>query len=84
MGYVLTEKQQVLERWKQYFKEVLNNELTSEHTDSEIETKNMNEDVEILPPAYNEVSNIIRKLKNNKAPGPDNIVHEFINKEGES
>jgi len=35
-GNVLTEKQQVLERWKQYFKEVLNKELTSEHTDREI------------------------------------------------
>ena len=75
---VLTEKQQVLERWKQYFKEVLNNELTSEHTDREIEIKNLNEDVDILPPTYNEVSNIIRKLKNNKTPGPDNIVHESI------
>jgi len=39
MGNVLTEKQQVLERLKQYFKEVLNNELTSEHTDREIEIK---------------------------------------------
>jgi len=84
MGNILTEKQQVLERWKQYFKEVLNNELTSEHTDSEIEIKNLNEDEELLPPTYNEASNIIRKLKNNKAPGPDNIVHEFINKEGKS
>jgi len=33
-GNVMTEKQQVLERWKQYFKEVLN-----EHTNREIEIK---------------------------------------------
>ena len=78
MGNVLTEKQQVLERWKQYFKEVLNNELTSEHTDRDIEIKILNEDVELLPPTYNEVSNIIRKLKNNKASGPDNIVPELV------
>ena len=80
---VLTEKQQVLERWKQYFKEVLNNELTSEHTDREIEIKNLNEDVDILPPTYNEVSNIIRKLKNNKAPGPHNIIPELIKEGGQ-
>ena len=74
----MTEKQQVLERWKKYFKDVLNNELTSEHTDREAEIKNLNEDVDIWPPTYNEVSNTIRKLKNNKAPGPDNIVPELI------
>jgi len=78
MGNILTGKQQVLEWWKQYIKEVLNNELTSEHTDREIEIQNLNEDLEILPITYNEVSNIIRKLKNNKAPGPDNIVPELI------
>jgi len=49
-GNILTGEQQVLERWKQFFKEVLNNELTSEHIDREIEIKNLNEDVDILPP----------------------------------
>jgi len=39
--------------------------------------------VEILPPTYNEVSNIVRKLKNNKAPSPDNIVPELIKEEGQ-
>jgi len=80
-GKVLTEKQQVLERWKHYFNEALNWELTPEHTNSEHESENLNEEVEIPPSTYNEVSDIIQKLRNNKAPGPDNIIYELI-KEG--
>jgi hypothetical protein len=80
-GNILIEKQQVLERWKHYFIEVLNRELTPEHTNSKHETENLNEEVEIPPPTYNEVNDIIQKLRNNKAPGPDNIISELIKKE---
>jgi hypothetical protein len=68
-GNVLTEKQQVLERWRHYFNEVLNREPAPEHTNRRYEEENPNEEVEISPPTYNEVNNIIKKLRNNKAPG---------------
>jgi len=55
---ILTKKQQVLERWKHYFNEALNRELTPEHMNSEHEAENLNEEVEIPPPTYNEVSDI--------------------------
>jgi len=71
----------VLERWKHYFNEALNRELTPEHMNSKHEAENLNEEVEIPPPTFNEVSDIIQKLRNNKAPGPDNIISELI-KEG--
>ena len=77
-GKVLTEKQQVLERWKHYFNEALNRELTPEHTNSEHEAENLKEEVEIPPPTHNEVRDIIQKLRNNKAPGPDNIISDLI------
>jgi sorting nexin-29 len=35
-------------------------------------------DTEIKPPTYREVSNIINKLKRNKAPGTDNIPVELV------
>ena len=50
---------------------------TPEHTNCEHETENLNENAEISPPTYNEVD-IIQKLGNNKAPGPDIIISELI------
>jgi hypothetical protein len=82
-GNVLTEKQQVLERWKQYFSEVLNRELIPKHTNSKHETENSNKEVEITPPTYNEVNDITQKLRNNKAPGPDNVISELIKEGGQ-
>jgi hypothetical protein len=73
-GNILIEKQQVLERWKHYFREALNRELALEHTNDEQEVEISNEEIEIPPPKYNEINNIIRKLRNNKAPGPDSII----------
>ena len=58
----------MLERWKHYFNEVLNREQTPEHTNSEHEIENLNEIAEISPPTYNEVNDIIQKLRNNKPP----------------
>jgi len=45
--------------------------------------ENLNEKVEILPPTYNEINGTIQKLRNNKAPGPDNIISELIKEGGQ-
>jgi hypothetical protein len=38
-------------------------ELAPEHTNNEHEVENSNEEAEIPPPTYNEVNNIIKKIK---------------------
>ena len=48
-GNLLIEKR-VLERWKHYFNEALNREQTPEHTNSEYEIENLNENAEIPHP----------------------------------
>jgi hypothetical protein len=79
---ILIEKQQVLERWKHYFSEALNRELAPD-MNSEREMENLNEKVEIPPPTYNEINGVIQKLRNNKTPGPDNIISELIKEGGQ-
>jgi len=70
-GNVLSEQKQILERWQQYFKELLNPEaerITSIETHEE--------------PTYEEISEIIKNMKPNKAAGPDYILPEVIKKGG--
>jgi hypothetical protein len=50
---------------------------------SEQEMENLNEKEEIPPPTYNEINGIIQKLRNNKAPGLDNIISELIKEGGQ-
>jgi spermidine/putrescine-binding protein len=52
-------------------------------TDKKIENQVQEEytsenEIKIEPPTYKEVSDIIKKLKENKTPGTDNITAELI------
>ena len=80
-GNILIEKQ-VLKRWSHYLCEALNRELAPD-MNSEREMENLNEEVEIPPPTYNEINGIIQQLKNNKGPGPDNFISELIKEGGQ-
>jgi len=82
-GNILTEKHQVLARWNHYFNEALNRELSPDHTNSEREMESLNEELEIPPPTYNQINGIIQQLRNNKAPGPDNIISELVKEGGQ-
>jgi len=50
---------------------------------SRYEIESLNEEVEVPPPTYNEIKEIIHKLRYNKAPGPDNIISELIKEGGQ-
>ena len=79
-GDLLTKEDQVLERWKEHFEEVLN--IRSENIDIP-EGCNIGEnpDIETIDTSQitiDEVKRAIMKLKNGKSPGIDNINPELL------
>jgi hypothetical protein len=75
-GTLKTDKQEVLNRWKQYFADLMK-------TDKKIANQTQEEsfkenEIEIEQRTYKEVSYIIIKLKVNEAPGTENIPAEVI------
>jgi hypothetical protein len=51
---------------------------TDNNIDNQVqEVHTIENNTEIQPPTYKEVSNIINRLKRNKAPGTDNIPAEL-------
>jgi len=79
-GNILSEQKQILERWQQYFKELLNPE--GERIIS-IETyEDAINNLQLEEPTYEETNEIITNMKSNKAAGPDEILPEFIKNGG--
>lgn len=87
-GEILSEKNEIINRWKSYFEDILNGEEDEmlESQDCEIyqmnTMENNEEDPNITPPEYSEVTKAIKELKNNKAPGEDSITPELIKSAG--
>ena len=81
---VITQINQILKRWKDYFCTVLNLDIDDSFSNNRIQptTSGHQTDVEISPPSYNEVCSIINKLKSNKTGGTDNIIPELIKQGG--
>lgn len=82
-GLLLGDQEDILERWAEYYEELLNKEETrtdyeqkpTEATDKDTEEND--------PPKLDEIKEIIRSLKNNKSPGADNIMAELFKYGGE-
>jgi len=76
-GNTISQIDELLARWKEYFQNLLSVSIIPERQ-QQINERTDNHD-EIAPPAYNEICTIINKLKTNKAAGTDNITAELIN-----
>jgi hypothetical protein len=72
-GKILTEKEDIQRRWKEYFESVLTS--NPDDTDSTTFFTVENEDIQ---PSYEKVTHAIKCLKNHKVPGTDQILAEFF------
>lgn len=79
-GEIISSKEKVMERWKQYFEELLNtNAMGQEAMDPRLERRREELELETVEsPSMEDVTKVISKLKNNKAPGVDNIPGELL------
>jgi hypothetical protein len=78
-------QKEILSRWKQYFESILKMEIESvepNEKDKESEEETEGVEQEICEPTLEEVRDIIRRMKNGKAPGIDTVTVELIKSAG--
>ncbi|CAG9838527.1 unnamed protein product [Diabrotica balteata] len=69
---------EIVERWKEYFRNLLNIESETEEADIKFHSA----DIEIPAATLEEVKNAIASLKDHKPPGNDDINGELLKKGG--
>jgi hypothetical protein len=79
-GELLTNKNQVLARWKEYFKEHLNEGSKLEQPTRPVDLRDDGVDIDL--PSREEKEGALEYLKNNKAAGLDFIVVELLKNGG--
>jgi hypothetical protein len=73
-GELLTNKNQVLVRWKEYFEEHLNESPKSEQPTRPVDLRDDGNDIDF--PSREETEGVLKYLKNNKAASADSIAAE--------
>lgn len=83
-GNLKTTNTEVLEVWKNYFTELLNNDNTEPYVLEDNENWRNTRNNTVEEPTYEEIRESIMSLKNNKAPGEDGIPAELLKHGGEA
>jgi hypothetical protein len=78
----LFDKEEIITRWAEHFKDALNKEYPSCNDqgklDLELNTEGSEEDENLEMPTYEEIEENLKKLKNGRAADEDNIILEMI------
>ncbi|XP_055527060.1 uncharacterized protein LOC129719690 [Wyeomyia smithii] len=83
-GNLLTNKCEVIDRWKQYYDEHLNGDVEEDDDGVVVDLGVRADDDKIPAPDLQEVREEIDRLKNNKATGADQLPSELLKHGGES
>jgi hypothetical protein len=76
-GYLITDEVNIVKKFRIYFKDLLNINQNND-VPKEVHPLRYTVQPEITEPDVEEIKLIIKMLKNNKAPGEDNINAELI------
>jgi hypothetical protein len=76
-GYLITNKEGIKNRWKEYFQDLLSQSPGQETDTTEIQNTSTQTEEEVEPPALEGVRIAVQSLKNNKVPGVDRIPAEI-------
>ena len=76
-GNLITNKQEILGRWEEFFTELLNGS-DSRITPQSEDSFHFHNTEDVPPPTISEVDTAIQRLKNNKSPGSDGIPAELL------
>lgn len=74
-GNLIGEMDKILNRWTEYFTELLN---VNENEETEIEEIDIGEQIQIESPELDEIRKVIGQMKNNKASGVDQVPAEML------
>ena len=77
-GEPLETKEERLERWTEHFKQLLDPATTSGNSVLSIVELSESPEIDLGPIRFDEVLYAVRKLKNGKASGPDDISAEML------
>jgi hypothetical protein len=79
-GELLTNKNQVLARWKEHFEEHFNEGSELEQPTRPVDLRDDGVDIDL--PSHEEIEGVLKYLKNNKAVDADSIAAELLKNDG--